>query len=281
MSTPDPAAAREAIATRAQHAIDTLRGRLGDNTKEAVRLLVDARLRTTRPEILDLPSTPVGVKRRMIEDVDRLNRMLRIYQHITKRLAPMIEMARVMRRGRPVRIVDVGCGSGGLVFELGRWAERKRIGVELLGVDADAGYIDDARRRAWELGVRADFQVMDGRALDLRAGGVDVAVTQFVLHHLVPADVALMLSELDRVAAVNWLAIDTRRSLPMLPALWALLKLTVDAPAVHDGIVSLRKGYTAEEVRVLVEAAGLSDIAVQDERPAHWTAQRRTSLSGA
>jgi SAM-dependent methyltransferase len=269
---------REEIARRAGVAVSELRSRVGDSALEQARAVVDARLRTEQPELLDLPTTPAGVRRRIIEDVDRVNRMLGVYPRIVRRLAPMIEAARLARRGQPVRVLDIGCGAGGLVFRLATWARRRRIPIELTGCDFDAASIAVAQRKAWESGDRVAFRVMDARQLPLAAGEVDVAVTQFMLHHLPPGDAALVLSELDRVAAVNWLAFDLRRNLRALPALWALLRLTTEATTVHDGLVSLRRAYSMQEVRAMIEAAELPDIDLAEVMPTAWTAQRRSTL---
>jgi len=271
--------AREDVAARAEAAVAALRAQPGETPLEMARAAVDARLRTEAPELLDLPTTPAAVRARILGDLDRLNRMTRLYPRLVKRLAPMIEAARLARRGQPVRILDVGAGAGGLLFRLAAWARKRRIPVELTGVDHDAGVVATATRHAWEAGERVEFRAMDARKLDLGDGEVDVVVTQLMLHHLPAGDAALVLAELDRVAAVNWLAFDLKRSAAALPALWAFLKLTSEATTRHDGVTSLRRAYSLEEVRALVDAAELADIDIGELMPAGWTAQRRSGLT--
>ena len=50
--------------------------------------------------------------------------------------------ADLVRRYRPSRVYDAGCGTGRVAIELARH------GIEVLGVDADASMIAEARRRA-------------------------------------------------------------------------------------------------------------------------------------
>jgi SAM-dependent methyltransferase len=187
----------------------------------------------------------------------------------------MIIEARRTRRGKPVRVLDIGAGAGGLLFRLGDWAQRHRIPVELYGLDYEEKSVGVARRAAAEAGRRIDFRAGDARDLPFEPASMDVVITTFMLHHLPPGDVARVLHEMDRVAAVNFFAFDLRRNLPALPALWALLRLGgFEAPSRHDSIVSLRKGYTVEEIEALLASAGVDAAAVERIQPAFYAATR-------
>ena len=63
--------------------------------------------------------------------------------------------------GVPTRLVDLGCGSGASTAALLQAARIRR--PEVVGVDASAGMLDQARRKIWPSGVR--FEV--GRAEEL------------------------------------------------------------------------------------------------------------------
>jgi SAM-dependent methyltransferase len=245
---------RDEIARRGEEAVRTLRA---DQNPLARWLLVD------KPELLDLDDTPAAVKRRLLDDVERITRVLLLQRYWVHRLGKMILEARRTRRGKPVRILDVGAGGGALLFRVEDWARRRRIPVELLGIDSSAEAVEGAMRRVGEEGRRVELQVGDARAIDLEDGSVDVAVTTLMLHHLPPGDVAAVLAELDRVSAVNFLAFDLRRTLPGVPALWAFLRVgRFDAPTRHDAMVSLRKGYTTVELEALCKAGGIQNCAV-------------------
>lgn len=275
-----PERAQAATATATAMATATAQ-EIGVRGEEAIGELrraaswVDRQLRFEGPELLDRDDTPAAVKRRLLGDVQRLTKILRLDRLWTRRIGAMIVEARRTRRGKPVRVLDVGAGGGGLLFRIGDWAARRRIPVELHGIESDAGAVEAARRLAGEEGRRVEFREGDARALDFEAGGADVVVTTFLLHHLSPGDAANVLHELDRVAAVNYFAFDLRRNLPTVPALWALLRLfALEAPTRHDSLLSLRKGYTIREVEALLRAAGVSNFAVESVLPAFFAATR-------
>jgi SAM-dependent methyltransferase len=237
---------------------------------------IDARLRSDGPELLDLDSTPAAVKLRILGDVHRLTRLFQLDRYWLWKIGKMIEAARPARQGKPVRVLDVGAGGGTLLFALERWAHRKRIAVELSGLDYSEEAVESARRAAAAEGHRVSFRAGDARSLaHVDTGGVDVAVSTFMLHHLTAGDVARVLAEMDRVAASDLFVFDLRRNVVSLPPLWAFLRLGgFEAPSRHDTIVSVRRGYTAGELEEILAAAGVARCVVKGLPPAFVTVQR-------
>jgi SAM-dependent methyltransferase len=245
-------------------------------TTRGVRAWLDRKLRFDGEELLDRADTPPGVKLRILADVHRLTRILQLDHYWLWRIGRMIEAARLTRGGKPVRVLDVGAGGGTLLFAIEAWARKRRIPVELFGLDYSEEAVEGARRTAGAEGHRVHFRAGDARALShLEDGAVDVAITTFMLHHLPPGDVARVLSELDRVAAFDFFAFDLRRNLPALPALWAVLRMGgFEAPSRHDSIASVRRGYTPQEIEEILRAAGVPRFDVQSLPPAFWDVSR-------
>ena len=83
--------------------------------------------------------------------------------------------ATFVQRFAPASVLDAGCGTG----RVGR--ELSRHGVEVVGVDIDAGMLDTARRKTPDVEwVLADLSVLDlGRTFDaiVMAGNVMIFVT--------------------------------------------------------------------------------------------------------
>ncbi len=83
--------------------------------------------------------------------------------------------------GVPVRVLDVGCGTGWSSIALAR----AYPGVQVDGVDLDEASIADARRNAADAGVadRVRFEARDAAALD-GEGGYDLACIFEALHDM-------------------------------------------------------------------------------------------------
>jgi SAM-dependent methyltransferase len=251
------------LADQAEAVLSAYRGRSSTGFFSGAARAFDDLVREVEPELLDLESTPPAVRQQIIEDVHRLNAWFRIYSIALRRLGPLLRSAARRHPGRPVRVLDVGTGHGGLLFAIHEWARRHRIRVELAGCDVAAPILDVARRAAAERGVRLELFVGDVRRLDeIDDGEFDIAMFTLALHHLHPVDAARALLELDRVSSQSLFVLDLERSAARLPFLWLLLKATVWAPSRHDGVRSMRRAYTADELRLLGGAAGLGiDVA--------------------
>jgi SAM-dependent methyltransferase len=91
-------------------------------------------------------------------------------------------LPRYVEARRPLRVLDVGCGTGGQLLDLARALPR----ATLVGVDLSPANIEAARaaRRRSPLGRRVEF--VCGDYLALRMGPFDLIVSDTTLH-LIPA----------------------------------------------------------------------------------------------
>jgi len=91
-----------------------------------------------------------------------------------------------------VTVLDVGCGPGTITADIGRRVAPGKV----LGIDASAGVIEQARRGA-DGGPNVEFRVADLHALDVEDGAFDVVHAHQVLQHL--ADPVGALRQMKRV----------------------------------------------------------------------------------
>lgn len=126
--------------------------------------------------------------------------------------------------GRPRRVLDVGCGEGGLVAILAAHAD------EVIGVDADAGMRERAARRCAEL---PNVSIAGGDWTCLE-GEFDAITMIAVLHHL---DIDRALSDVRRMLAPGgrFLTVGLAPPRGIRDRLWDL------ASAVTNPLVGLAK----------------------------------------
>lgn len=87
---------------------------------------------------------------------------------------------RLQELGVPLRgrILEVGCGEGGITIEL------QRHGFETVGLEIDPARIDLSKRRAEEEGVKPLFVRGSAYALPVAQGSLDAVVLENVIEHL-------------------------------------------------------------------------------------------------
>ena len=156
----------------------------------------------------------------------------------------LLELARRHRGGRPLRVLDVGCGIG--------LTDRLLLPhvSSLEGVDVSAGMVERARKA----NPAAAYQVYDGRTLPFADGEFDVSFAITVLHHVEPPDRAPLLAEMGRVTKRDGLALVFEHN-PLNP----LTRRVVRGCAFDEGVELIGRG----ELEGLYRAAGLSVVAAE------------------
>ncbi len=92
------------------------------------------------------------------------------------------------------RLLEIGCGSGKLCVQAGRYRE-----AGAFGVDVDRRAVDYAGRLADFVGVPRRFCVTSGFALPFADGAFDVVLSEGVIEHFSPALTGQMVAEHARV----------------------------------------------------------------------------------
>jgi hypothetical protein len=210
-------------------------------------------------EILDGPVAP-DVLAASLRDLDRLNAWFAGYA---------LTLARVRRAAarvpatRPLVVVDVGGGDGGFARRVVRWGRRARRAVRVVVVERDPATV--ARAQAACAGLPEVMVVAgDAAALPLAEGSADVVTASLTLHHL-EADAAVaclagMAAAARHLVVVN----DLLRSRLALGLVWAATRaLRLHPVSRHDGPLSVRRAYSAAELQVLAEKAGLAHVVVR------------------
>ena len=201
------------------------------------------------PERLDLTGHAPPALAESLRDVTHANDWFGGTRSLRRGLAPFLEA------GGSLSVLDAGTGSADVLLGLVRWARRRGVSMRPVGLDAHAEVLDIARRRAPGMAlVRGDL-----RALPFRSRSVDIVVATLVLHHLPDDAQVAALKELARVARRGVIVAELERHrIHWLGA--KLLAMTVwrRSPITsHDAPVSVRRGYTREELAALARDAGL------------------------
>ena len=147
---------------------------------------------------------------------------------------------RALRRDGPAvrRVLDIGCGHGGLLEKV-----RRRMGAEVLGVDL----------RPPEGGAgHAPILQMD--AVREALPRADVAVCVCLAHHLRDEEFVEMIRNVGRTCR-RFVILDLVRHRVPLALFSAVAPLCLPRVNVLDGRQSIRRAYTPEEFRGLIAQA--------------------------
>jgi SAM-dependent methyltransferase len=186
--------------------------------------------RSLESELIESANVPQHLVERAYRDLTRIHRLLRDTAAVAKA---------IRRNPFPVRrILDIGCGHGGVLRDL-----RRRLTVEVVGVDL--------RPPKFAL---TDVPIICADAVRDPLPTADLAFSMNVGHHLSPEDLAALMRNVGRYCRRFFLLDLVRHPLPL-----ALFRIFV-APLVSrlaaaDGKVSVRRSYTPAELRDITAEA--------------------------
>jgi 2-polyprenyl-3-methyl-5-hydroxy-6-metoxy-1,4-benzoquinol methylase len=179
------------------------------------------------------------------------------------RLLYVHELRPLLSANSVTTVLDIGSGGGDLARLLAQWSQRDKLKLEVTGIDPDSRAHNFAAGRAHNSNVRflqagSGELVRDGRLFD-------VVISNHVIHHLQPSELAQLLSDSQALTRRICLHNDLRRSVAAY-GLFALAALPFRGSFIRaDGLVSIRRSYTPAELT----AAAPPGWRVQPHRPFH------------
>ncbi len=221
-------------------------------------LFAPLRFRSTEPEWLDDLSIRGPELEESLRDLELSNRFLGGHRALLKSL----ERALPWLPQRRLRLVDIGCGRGDGLRAIARWSARRNIPLELIGLDANAAVIDEARKQTKKY---PNIRYVAGDAFGdaLRELAPDVVTASLLFHHFSTEALAEQLPVLLKHSRVVVMA-DLHRHPVAHAGFRAITKLLrACAMTRHDGAVSIRRAFTREDLEHLIAPLQLHHWSVQ------------------
>jgi len=196
-------------------------------------------------EILDDPSVDPAIRARSLGDVARSNKLLGGLRAASATFTEVLPSLRT-----DAIVLDVGTGSADIPERVREIGAANRRTLSVIGVDEAFSLLVAARPRL-------DAVVCaNALALPFRDHSVDVVMCSQILHHFDDATADRFLREMNRVARKTVIVSDLRRSWIAAAGFWLVsFPLRFHRVTRHDGLVSVLRGFTADDLRRLVQRA--------------------------
>jgi ubiquinone/menaquinone biosynthesis C-methylase UbiE len=160
---------------------------------------------------------------------------------------------RALGSGAPLRILDLGCGTGEMALAIARISPD----VKLIGVDGDADVLERAAAKARAEGIELELHEALADRLPLPDANVDCVVSTLMFHHLVPSAKRAALAEARRVLVPGGrlLVCDIgRASDPLMRAAFFAVQLLDGFPNTSE--------HARGELPEIISHAGFSAVTV-------------------
>jgi ubiquinone/menaquinone biosynthesis C-methylase UbiE len=194
---------------------------------------------------------------RNLRDIRRINALLGWRAFTIRQVACHLRA----RQMRAFSLLDVASGSADMPLAVARWADHAGIEARIVATDINPEIVALAREyTARSTAVRIERQ--NALTLPYASGAFDIALCTLALHHFDPESAVQLLRNLARVGR-HIMVFDVARSQLAYAGAILLTRLTpMDAMTRHDAPTSVRRAYSAPELRTLAAQAGLRDARV-------------------
>jgi SAM-dependent methyltransferase len=212
--------------------------------------------RVRETEILDDPSIDPTLAIRSLNDVARANRWFGGRRAVLLTLDTAMQHDHTERRNHAECLLDVGTGLADIPAAAQRLAQARGRELVTVGVEHVLPLAVNAAAHC--------THAVAGHALQLpfATASIDYVTCSQVLHHFVDDQAAQLLRECSRVAKRAVIIGDLRRSWLAVAGLWAAsFLLGFHHISRHDGMLSIRRGFTVPELRdIISQATGYQPI---------------------
>lgn len=205
-------------------------------------------IRSTEDEQMDAPDLDPVVYARVLTDLSEVNRLTLAAPPTTAFLR------RATRDVRRFRLLDVGFGQGDMLRAIARWAGRRGLEAELVGVDLNPKSAAVARA-ATPSELRIEYRTGDYRQL----GGFDFVVSNLVAHHMTDDQLRDFLRYMEAEASRGWIINDLHRhglaheAFPLLCRVMGWHRIIRE-----DGQLSIARAFRPPEWRAILDDAGIA-----------------------
>jgi ubiquinone/menaquinone biosynthesis C-methylase UbiE len=152
----------------------------------------------------------------------------------------------------------LGSGGGDTLRQIARWARRRRVPVELVGIDANAFMLDYAAAKAHAYS-EIRFQQADIFAPDFARQPFDILTASLFCHHFSDQQLVQMLARWHQQAGLAVVVNDLHRHPLAYHSIRWLTRLLGGSRLVrHDAPLSVARAFTRPELQALLVAAGIT-----------------------
>lgn len=216
--------------------------------------MIDLRERIRRDEQMDDPELDPAVYAAVLTDLARVNRW-------TFNARPTLIFLKRAARGLPAfRLLDVGFGHGDMLRRIARWARKRDIAVDLVGVDLNPNSAEVARA-ATPVGIPIEYRTGDYAE---QPTPFDFVVSSLVAHHMTDDQLRAFIAYMERMAARGWIINDLHRHrFAYYGFPWLCRLLRAHKMVREDGQTSIARSFRADEWRAILADAGVPEGAAR------------------
>ncbi|MEM8567486.1 MAG: methyltransferase domain-containing protein [Bacteroidota bacterium] len=216
-------------------------------------------LRSNEAELMDDLNSDGPVIEQTLRELETINKWLGGNYVTINAIQKLIETS----NNTSWRIVDIGCGGGDILKLIAKWARKRKLKVELIGVDANPHVIDFAERNSTGFS-EITYKAVDIFSDEFNALKADIITATLFTHHF-SDDQLINLFRAIREQVSTGIAInDLHRHWFAYHSINLLTGLFSKSPMVkNDAGVSVLRSFRKKEWLNILKEAGFSSYSLK------------------
>jgi len=207
-------------------------------------------VRAQEEERMDDPALPPETYAAVMHDLAQVNRLT------MARRPTLAFLGRALAGRHAFRLLDIGFGDGDMLRAIARWAARRGIAAELVGIDLNPSSAPAARAHT-PPDLAIDWRT--GDYAGLAGGGFDLVISSLVAHHMTHGQLVAFLRFMEAEARIGWFVNDLHRHRVAHLGFPLLAGVMRWHPIVrHDGTLSIARSYRPAEWPPILAEAGIA-----------------------
>ncbi len=211
---------------------------------------MDFTRRSEEKEIIDLrPLTPA-------ENASAFKRMAWVNRFLGGSGVILHHLKRFSKKwepGRLVRILDLGTGISDIPEAIIKWGKRNHFNIQITALDLCLEPLKSDRAVNEISRVQASCF-----ALPFQPEMFDYCIASMFFHHLKDEEIHTLLIEISGMVKQGIIINDLYRSFIPYAGFWLMTLFMGDPLFRHDGLISIQKGFRAEDLKDWISKTGLS-----------------------
>lgn len=218
---------------------------------------IDFSERHPGPELMDRDDIPAQDLFQNYRELHLVNKWLGGYKITLHGLAQLID------RNTSFSVLDIGCGGGDMLKTVAGWSRRKKIQMQLTGIDISAAAIEYSRSNCKSF---PEIEIIDDDVFHHLASGkkYDVVINCLFTHHFSSDQIVRLLRMMNEASRKGFLINDLERNKLAFSSIKLLTDLFSKSYLVkNDAPLSVRRGFKKSEWVGLIKAAGITDAEIK------------------
>jgi SAM-dependent methyltransferase len=225
----------------------------------------DLARRSYQQELLDRTDIPFDDIKRNMQELELINTRLGGHKITLRGLKQLLKTGAL---DQPIHIAEIGCGGGDNLAIIKKFCRRKKIPVQLTGIDINPDCIGFARSKKENSGI--GFILSDYREVVFEKKPVIIFSSLFC-HHFTDEGVIEILQWMDKNSLAGFFINDLHRHrLAWYSIKWLTRFFSKSYLVKNDAPLSVQRGFRKKEWKDLLQRAGINAYSIRWQWAFRW-----------